>query len=312
MPISVLLPPELKDEENMISRKITSGESIDHYETKRLKKNGHVIDVSLTISPIISQTGMVMGASKIMRDITTQKQLEVEKAKIMSDLLQRNRDLEQFAYIISHNLRAPVANIIGINSLMQSTEFDSAQKTQLNLGLNKSVHALDAIIKDLNYILQTKREINERKMTVNFSNLVNDIKASVSNLIKSEQVTFNVDFSEVNEMLTIKSYLFSIFYNLITNSIKYRKADTNPIIEIKSRACPSGIELIFRDNGLGINVEKNKEQLFGLYKRFHFHIEGKGMGLYMVKTQVESLGGKISIQSSLNNGSEFKIEFLNH
>lgn len=245
----------------------------------------------------------------IVRDISEQKSMEFERNKIMKELIQRNRDLEQFSYIVSHNLRAPVANIMGISDFLLKPELNPAKKEQLNSGLSKSVNALDDVIKDLNQILQSRREISEQNTKVKFSELLNAIKLSIANLIKKEQVDFVVDFSEIDEMMTLKSYLYSVFYNLVSNSIKYKQPSIDPVIEVRSRLTEYGIEIIFRDNGLGIDLENNSEQVFGLYKRFHSHTEGKGMGLYMVKTQVETLGGKISVQSEVNKGTEFKIEF---
>jgi len=224
-------------------------------------------------------------------------------------ILQRNKDLEQFAYIISHNLRAPVANILGAGSRLNDPLLSKEKQKILSNGLNESVTKLDNVVKDLNHILQVKREINEIKEKVRFSKLVNDIKISIKNLIDNDDIEIKYDFSEIDELLTLKSYLYSIFYNLISNSIKYRQQQVPGIIEIKSHHVKNKIELIFTDNGMGIDLQKRGDQVFGLYKRFHTNIEGKGMGLFMVKTQVETLGGKISIKSEVNKGTEFKIEF---
>jgi signal transduction histidine kinase len=109
--------------------------------------------------------------------------------------------------------------------------------------------------------------------------------------------------------VTLKSYLYSIFYNLISNSIKFRQKQVPCIIEIKSNLLKNNVELIFTDNGMGIDLKKKGDHIFGLYKRFHPHTEGKGMGLFMVKTQVETLSGKISIESEVNKGTQFRIEF---
>jgi signal transduction histidine kinase len=177
------------------------------------------------------------------------------------------------------------------------------------LGLNKSVNGLDDIIKDLNQILQTKKEINEAKVLLHLSDIISTIQSNISHLILKENVTIIVDFSEKDEIFTIKSYMDSIFYNLISNSIKYKHPERTPVIEIKSRLKDKGFEILYKDNGLGIDLEKQGNQVFGLYKRFHFHTEGKGMGLYMVKTQIETLGGKVSIKSEVNHGTEFIIEF---
>ena len=122
-------------------------------------------------------------------------------------------------------------------------------------------------------------------------------------------VYINTDFEEVDEINTIKSYIQSIFYNLITNSIKYRKPFGGSLIEIVSHIADGKLIITFKDNGSGVDLTKKGDQIFGLYKRFHANTEGKGMGLYMVKTQVETLGGTIAVESEVNVGTTFIIEF---
>ena len=134
------------------------------------------------------------------------------------------------------------------------------------------------------------------------------IKTSIQNIRANEQVQFNCSFDDADSIYAIRSYLYSIFYNLISNSIKYRQTGVSPIISIQSRHLEDKIELHFKDNGKGIDLEKNSGQLFGLYKRFDTTMEGKGMGLFMVKTQVEALGGAIKIKSTLGEGTEFVIQ----
>ncbi|MEI9912059.1 MAG: PAS domain-containing protein [Bacteroidota bacterium] len=245
----------------------------------------------------------------IFQDITERKHAETERIKMVNDLMLRNKDLEQFTYIISHNLRAPVANIIGIADTIHSMQLDLEKEKAMKGYLITSVKKLDEVIKDLNQILQVKRDVNEKKEIVRFSELLADIQLSIDSLIRKEDVQFITNFIDVDEINTLKSYLYSIFFNLISNSIKYRSPHTRPLIEISSKKSATTTELIFKDNGLGIDLKKRGEQVFGLYKRFHTHTEGKGMGLYMVKAQVETLGGKISIQSEIDKGTEFKIEF---
>jgi PAS domain S-box-containing protein len=245
----------------------------------------------------------------IVQDITERKLAEMERTKMVNELMLRNKDLEQFAYIISHNLRAPVANILGAANELKVPGLSAEEKDLLGQGLNESVSRLDNVVKDLNYILQVKHNINEPKEKVCFSELVDEIKISVKNLIDKEHIEIKYDFSEIDELLTIKSYLYSIFYNLISNSIKYRQQQVPNVIEIKSHSEKNKLQLVFSDNGTGIDLEKRGDQVFGLYKQFHANTEGKGMGLFMVKTQVETLGGKISVKSGINKGTEFKIEF---
>lgn len=261
---------------------------------------------SFAIYPI-RKNNSIIGLSCFVYDITKQKEEEKHKERMTLDLVQRNRDLEQFTFIISHNLRSPTANIIGFTeNLLDETLSQQEQKEFLN-GLSLSVAGLDSVIKDINTILQVKQEINEKKEVINFSKLVEDIKRSIGNLVDNQDIIIKTDFSEVEEMYSLKGYIHSIFYNLITNSIKYRKPKEQAIIEIKSQKENENIVLTFKDNGLGMDMKTKGDKVFGLYKRFHSHVEGKGMGLFMVKTQIESLGGKISISSELNKGTQFKI-----
>jgi PAS domain S-box-containing protein len=237
------------------------------------------------------------------------KELNQNLEKYTHELVISNKNLEQFSYIVSHNLRTPVANIIGLSKVLNDELLAEEQKCIFTKELFSSVQVLDEVILDLNNILQMKREISEKKETVVFSKLVESIKKSISSLIQSENVRVMADFSSINEFITVKSYIYSIFYNLISNSIKYKEPGRSPLITIKSVKKGDNIKLSFKDNGSGIDMVKRGDQVFGLYKRFHPHIEGKGMGLFMVKTQVEVLGGRITCNSQPHIGTEFEIEF---
>ena len=243
------------------------------------------------------------------QEISERKIAESERNIAAVDLIQRNHDLEQFTYIVSHNLRAPVANILGLAAMWDDPTLIQQDKDEISSGLRESVFRLDDVIKDLNKILELKSGINEPKEMVRFSDLVEDIKISIKNLIDDNQVEIIYDFTKIDHFSTTKGYLYSIFYNLIRNSIEYRQKSIPCIIAVKSRINKNRVELIFSDNGMGIDLKLQGNKVFGLYKRFHPGTEGKGMGLFMVKSQVEMLGGKISIQSEVNKGTEFKIEF---
>jgi signal transduction histidine kinase len=233
----------------------------------------------------------------------------LEKERIARDLIQRNNELEQFTYIISHNLRAPLANIIGITDMMNTFSLTVKEEDEMRTELISSVKKLDMIIRDLNSILQTKQELTDRKELVSFKEICDDINLSIRNLIKKQKVTIRTNFSDKENMISVKSYLYSIFYNLILNSIKYRQMELDPVIKIRSAVNEGKLSLIFEDNGIGIDLETQGEHMFGMYKRFHTHQEGKGLGLFMVKSQVESLGGKIFVESEVNIGTKFIVEF---
>ena len=234
-----------------------------------------------------------------------------ERTVMVNDLMARNQDLEQYAYIISHNLRAPVANIIGAIDTLNDPHLATSDKAILNDGISKSVMKLDNVIKDLNAILEAKNTVHKYKEEVIFSELITDIKNSINKQLDTSNITLNCNFNAIDKMFTLKPYLYSIFYNLISNSVKYRRKNVVGKIEVVSRYLNGTLELLFTDNGMGIDMDKKGDEVFGLYKRFHGQIDGKGMGLYMVKTQVEALGGKISLTSSVNKGCIFNISFDN-
>jgi PAS domain S-box-containing protein len=259
-----------------------------------------------SIYPIWENT-TVIGLSCFAVDITQQKDNELEKAKMAADLMRHNKDLQQFAFIISHNLRAPVANIIGLSEELKDNAHSIEEKDTFIKMLSSSVSKFDGVIKDMSRILQIGKDITEAKELVTFSNLVADIKESIGTLLVKENIQIVTNFSAVNELVCLKSYLYSAFFNLISNSIKYRRPQIDAAITIKSEKLGNNIILSFKDNGMGIDLEHKKDQVFVLYKRFHRNIEGQGMGLYMTKKQIGILGGTIDVKSEVNMGAEFII-----
>lgn len=289
---------------------VAQGEKAN-YEVSVKKLRNVRLWFSIRLAPILSSTKQILGVLITIENITVRKNTEVEKERMTTEITQHNKNLEQFAYIISHNLRSPVANIIGLTNMIQNMPGLSKVDLQRCIGgLGLSANKLDDTIIDLNYILQIRSDINEQKEIVKFNNLVKDISSGISLLLNQEKVIIRTDFSEIDEFYTIKSYVHSIFYNLITNSIKYKHPLRDPVIEIKSKNEIGKFILVFKDNGLGINLNAYKDKIFGLYKKFHSNPNGKGMGLYLVKTQVEMLGGTIDVKSEPDHWTEFKIEFF--
>ncbi len=288
-----------------IVAKVSTGEIVN-YETNYCAKNGDVKWFDIKWVGVLNEQQEQIGILLTFKDITEKKVLELEREKITADLVQRNKDQEQFNYMISHNLRAPVANITGLLEMLNDPDLKDAERQYVLNGISQSVKSLDSVIIDMNHVLQTRELIHETREDNNLEQLINEIKFSIDNLILKEQVIIKCNL-EVENVFTIRSYLYSIFYNLILNSIKYRQPGIPPVIEIKSTLIKNKIELTFTDNGKGINLQNHGAQLFRLYKRFDTTVEGKGMGLFMVKTQVESLGGTITVTSALQVGTEFTI-----
>jgi signal transduction histidine kinase len=245
--------------------------------------------------------------SAVLRALDKRK-AECESDKMSTALIKRNKELEQFAYVISHNLRGSVASLQGLFSIWDPEKRDKHEQKYIYEGIKFSIQKLDEVIKDINFILQVKNEAADKKQVVKFEDLVKDIKIGVLTMLRDENAKIKCDFSQVETISSIKSYMHSIFYNLIVNSIKYKSPGETPVIDISSRLTDRNIEIVFKDNGIGIDLEKYGEKMFGLYKRFNEEKEGKGMGLFLVKTQVEALGGTIEVKSKPGDGCEFVIK----
>ncbi len=279
------------------------------------RKGGTEFPALITGAPICDDEQNLKGFIAVSSDNTERKKVDLKLRELNKnlrdytrELVTANKGLEQFTFIVSHNLRAPVANIIGLGDLLKKESYPAPVKERFQQELLDNVKRLDNVVQDLNTILQVKTELKAKRDSVFLDELVDTIEAGISNMVREHEVEITTNFEEVREIKTVQTYLHSIFYNLITNSIKYKHPERRPHLHIESQKRDKCIILTFQDNGLGFDMSKKGDQIFGLYKRFHHHIEGKGMGLFMVKTQVELLGGKISVNSEEGKGSEFKIE----
>jgi signal transduction histidine kinase len=235
--------------------------------------------------------------------------LEIEVSKRTNELVEYNQQLEQFAFIAAHNLRAPVARILGLGQLLEMDGSTPEQKNEIYPKLVKTAQELDGVVKDLNTILDFRKNSESHLILVDFDTEVSKIKATLEREISSTRAVITTDFSQAESIHTVKPYLESILYNLISNAIKYRSQERSPVIHIKTEKSQTEICLIVSDNGLGIDTTAFRDKLFTLYSRFHTHLEGKGLGLYLVKTQITALGGRIEIESEVNKGTTFKVYF---
>lgn len=222
------------------------------------------------------------------------------------ELIRQNNQLQQFSFITAHNLRAPVARLLGLIQVLDFTNTED-DKTRVLNGIYKTGQDLDQIIRDLSLILDLRKGSTENFESVSIIQQIDRVKTLLRSEIEKNQTEILVDVLPTECIYGLSAYLDSILYNLISNSIKYRSPDRNPIIQIKAERFNSKVNISFSDNGLGIDLNAHGNKVFGLYKRFHLHTEGKGIGLHLVKTQVEAMGGTITIKSELNLGTSFDI-----
>jgi signal transduction histidine kinase len=225
------------------------------------------------------------------------------------ELAKYNHELHQFSFTISHNLRGPLARLLGLTNLMEKdlNELTGAQLELVKLVM-QSAKELDEVIKDLNKIIDIRNDIYRIREKVFFQGEFRMVLRGLSTFIQPD-VKIETDFREAPIVYTVRPIVTSILYNLISNAIKYRSPQRSLQLKIKTTQIDKAISLQVSDNGLGMNLDQFSKNIFGLYKRFHTHTDGKGLGLYLVKLQIESLGGKVDVASELNVGTTFNVSF---
>ncbi len=261
----------------------------------------------------ISRAGFRNEAGKATRiigihlDVDDIKNKEVELNQLSQELLVSNKELKQFAYITSHNLRSPVANLLMLMRLFRTDEL-SEKNRSLFEKTDLSIHQLNQTLEDLNEILSARFK-SDKSEDIAFETVLIEVIHSISEEIENTGAKINYDFDSASMIFYSKKALHSIFLNLVTNAIKYAKPGTNPTIFISTNMNKEHIFLQARDEGIGIDLEKHGKKIFGLYQRFHNVSSGKGLGLYIIKNQVEAQNGSISVDSQAEKGATFTINF---
>ena len=273
------------------------------------KKSGQKLWYSMDITPIRDDAGAVTQFVAIQQNITFRKEAEASQAAMTEDLYRHNRDLQQFTYVISHNLRAPLANALGLATVLTKMDKNSEVFATALTNLRQSMVQADNVLKDLNLVLSIR---DKKDMQVLESLNVKDVcQQAMRDLAEAlhecnGQVTLDIE----DQLIAggIRAYLYSIFYNLLSNSIKYRSEERRLQVDIEcATGAHGGVIIVFTDNGSGFDMFKAGSDVFQLYKRFHTNQRGRGIGLFLVKTHVEAMGGKIEVTSEVNFGTRFTI-----
>ena len=281
-------------------------------ETISYKKDGEEFWVNLSMIPVTDKEGEHSHWISIQRDITEEKEKEKEKEQLIKELTQNNKDLKQFSYITSHNLRAPLSNLTGLLNLIADIPIENLELKEIINGFSKSTHLLNETINDLVKVIIIKDNPSIQKETILIKEIFENVFNQLSFLISLHKPILKIDLDDVTILNVNRSYLESIFLNLLTNSIKYRSTTRQLKVTVTSKIVKNDLILTFKDNGIGIDMERNRDKIFGLYQRFHNHSDSKGLGLYLVKSQVESMNGTITVESKVNVGTTFTIIFKNN
>ena len=219
------------------------------------------------------------------------------------ELSVQKQNIEQFSYSLSHDLKNPINNIKGLVEIMEEGSENNPEILKM---LQESTENLETKIANTLQSIKRMQENKKEIESLSFYRVFNTVKKSLLLLIKQNNVEF-ITHLEVDKIKYNPSILESIFYNLISNSIKYKSPKRKAIVEISTKKEGEFTLLIIKDNGLGFDTEKNKEALFSIFERVHTHKKGTGIGLYMIKQMVELNGGSIDVESEIGVGTTFFV-----
>lgn len=290
----------------------------------------HLIDATLFYYPAYRLSALVLficaivswatifGLIKILPDalkLKTPTQLEhiihsrTKELQVASlNLEKQNNQLRDFAQITSHNLRAPVSNLI---TLLDLYKIDESEKNKADY-LEKFDEAADKLMQTINELsevvkINSDRDIKREQIT--FQSILNETVESLSALIDKRNATITSSFEKFPQINYPTTYLQSIFLNLLTNALKYSSPERKPSIHFETTKIADKCVLKCRDNGVGIDLNKYGDKMFRLNKTFHGNEDARGLGLFITKNQVEAMGGTITVESEPNKGSTFIINF---
>ena len=306
-PISEFIYEGDRDITHIKRKGLLTSTRLTQFENRYVHKDGSV--VWLQWSSIALKEDQVVYA--IAKDITLKKNIEIERNQLLQTLNETNKDLKYFNYSSSHDLRSPLSNLMALHELLDTINIEDPELNEyLNL-LKLSTQNLNEVISSyMDNWIEKDRLILELS-EVDFQKTLNETKKSIQQLLRRDNVIIKTNFEEVKTVVFSSNYLQSIFLNLITNSIKYAKPEEIPHIEVTTRKIGLQTQLIFKDNGIGIDLDKAGDRIFQLHQQFHnlSKSDSKGIGLYLVYNHITSLGGNIEISSQLNKGTTFTITF---
>ena len=226
-----------------------------------------------------------------------------------TELQRINNDLDNFVYTASHDLKSPIANMEGLTALLREELQERLQESDLQVldMVQGSINKLKGTIADLAEITKVQKELDSAIEPLSFEMALQDVTSDINEMIKEADAIITTDL-QVKDILYARKNLRSIIYNLVSNAVKYKSPDRRPRINVSTYQRDGFVVLEVQDNGLGIRKEQ-QHKLFTMFKRLHSHVEGTGIGLYIVKRIIENNGGRIEVDSDLGKGTTFRVYF---
>ncbi len=282
----------------------------NEFESRRwtyVRKDGSTFPIQLVVTSIVNANQEVIGYLGIGTDITNEEMARTLQQELALKLQNRNTQLLNFAHITSHNLRSPVSNLVTLLDLLENAHTPE-EKDILIAKFDTVTKRLASTLNDLIEALKIQEDISKEKEKLVFAKVFANVTEMLSVQIESTATKIHTTFV-VAEIEYPKTYLESILLNIISNAIKYRSPKRDPIIYIETKYVDEDLVMTIKDNGLGIDLKKHGNKVFGFNKTFHRHPEAKGIGLFLTKTQIESMGGSIRVESEPDIGTTFIINF---
>ncbi len=275
------------------------------YEREVTNKQGKKRNSLINFFPHVVD-GVVRGFFVHAADISQIKALETELIQKNEIILDQNRRLLNFANIISHNLRSYSSNLETILDMFVHAGTEGEKEEMLNY-LKSISKRFSTTIDQLDEIAHSQKQGTIKHVRINLNDYVQRAIDILGIQIKSFGA---VVINNVGDDLWLDvnpAYMESIVLNFLTNAIKYRHPDRKPVVEVNGYRTGDHVAITIKDNGIGINLEKHGKDLFGMYKTFHDNPDAHGIGLFITKFQVEAMGGRIEVESELDEGTTFKI-----
>jgi len=258
--------------------------------------------------PLIGDDGEAFGIVGIRMDITSIKQKEAELNDLINVTSEQNKKLINFAHIVSHNLRSHSANFSMLLDFLVNEKNGDERENIITMLVEASDNLLETL-ENLNEVVQINTNTSLAKKPMLLRDAVVKVEQNLSAFLQNNNAKLINRISEKITVPVIPAYLESILMNLLTNGIKYKDPNRDPIIELRAMKVKDNTVLSISDNGIGIDLEKYGDKLFGMYKTFHNNPDARGIGLYISKNQIEAMQGKITVASEVGKGSTFKIYF---
>jgi PAS domain S-box-containing protein len=277
-------------------------------EIRNKNNSEHFFWVDCTIVPFVDINKKLYQYIAIQRDITQTKNAEFELNKSFSLVNEQNKRLLNFSYIVSHNLRSHTSNIISILNFLEK-EDTVAEKSELLQHLKRVSLSLNDTLYNLNEVVSIRNNMNMVVEPLNLREYILQALGVLSEQIIQKNVMIINDVPENTLVNYNPAYLESVVLNFISNAIKYSSPERQPKIELSVFHEKENMIFKISDNGIGIDLKKNGDKLFGMYKTFNNNPDARGIGLFITKNQIDAMGGKIEVESELGKGTSFKIFF---